>query len=109
MRSRCDGSSLGTKADQHQKAEREKKTVLSYLNIVLIAPLCREGSFSPGVVHREQCDMVPHIPPVEVLMGIVSKDGLILGAVEDATASTHHGRYGHYLLRTLHSKGSCWQ
>ncbi len=48
--------------------------------------------------------MVPHIPPVEVLMGVVSKDSLVLGAVEDATASTHHGRYGHYLLRALHSK-----
>jgi len=53
--------------------------------------------------------MVSHVPPVEVLMGVVSKDGLVLGAVEDATASTHHGCYGHYLLRALHSKGVCWQ
>ena len=85
------------------------KTVQSYLNIVLIAPLRREGSFSPGVVHRKQCNMVSHVPPVEVLMGIVSKDGLVLGAVEDATASTHHGCYGHYLLRALHSKDPCWR
>ncbi|KAA6421524.1 MAG: hypothetical protein FRX49_08468 [Trebouxia sp. A1-2] len=76
----------------------------SYLNVVLIAPLRRESSFSPGVVHREQCNVVPHISPVEVLMRIVSKDSLVLGAVEDATAGTHHGRYGHYLLRALRRK-----
>jgi len=91
-------------ADWQQQAQK----VQSYLNIVLIAPLRREGSFSPGVVHRKQCNMVSHVPPVEVLMGVVSKDSFVLGSVEDATAGTHHGGYGHYLLRTLHSKGACW-
>ena len=49
--------------------------------------------------------MIPHIASVEVLVCIVSKDGLVLGPVEDATAGTHHGCYGHNLLRTLqHSR-----
>lgn len=80
-----------------------------YLNIVLIAPLCGEGSLGPGVVHRQQGDVVPHISSVKVLMGIVSKDSLVLRAVENATASTHHGCYGHNLLRTLHDTGVCCQ
>lgn len=73
----------------------------AHLDKVLIAPLCREGSFSPGVVHSQKRQMVPNIPPVEILVSIVSKDCLVLGSVEDAAAGTHHGCYGHNLLRAL--------
>lgn len=70
----------------------------THLDIVLVAPLHREGRFRPGIVHSEQRNVVPHITPVEVLMRIVCKDSLVFGAVEDAAAGAHHGCYCHNLL-----------
>lgn len=76
----------------------------THLDIVLIAPLCREGCLSPSIVHGEQRNVVPNIAPVKVLVRIVSKDRLVFGTIEDATASTHHGCYCHNLLRALHHR-----
>lgn len=70
----------------------------THLDIVLVAPLRREGCLRPGIVDSEQRDVVPHIAPVEVLMRVVCKDSLVFGAVEDAAASAHHGCYCHNLL-----------
>ena len=70
----------------------------AHLNVVLIAPLRREGCFSPGVVHSQQRNVVPNIAPVEVLMRIVCKDSLVFGAVEDAAAGAYHSCYCHNLF-----------
>ena len=35
--------------------------------------------------------MIPHVPSAEVLVGVISKDLLILGTVEDRPSNAHHG------------------
>ena len=80
------------------RSSDEESLGRSHLYKVLVAPGAAAAVLLVAVVHAQQRDVIPHIPPVECLVGILCVHLLVLGGVEDGIAHAQHCTHGCYLL-----------